>query len=285
MDRWVDTLASAPMTVLPADAPRVAADKDASVPGSQDKIVGGACGLPRHAPPTLLTMRSTKILVVDDEPKIRRIVTSYLIDEGYDVAEAHDGESALLVADSDLDLVILDIGLPGIDGIDVLRELRSRSDVPVILVTARAEETDRLIGLSVGADDYVTKPFSPRELVLRVKAILRRSSHLVDRPDGVIRFDDLTIDTGARVVEVDGEEPELTALEFDLLVALSDAPGLVLTRRQLIERVWGWDFVGDERVVDVHIRNLRRKLGDDAIEPRFITTVRGVGYKFTAPST
>jgi DNA-binding response OmpR family regulator len=230
-------------------------------------------------------MRSTKILVVDDEPKIRRIVTSYLIDEGYDVAEAHDGESALLVADSDLDLVILDIGLPGIDGIDVLRELRSRSDVPVILVTARAEETDRLIGLSVGADDYVTKPFSPRELVLRVKAILRRSSHLVDRPDGVIRFDDLTIDTGARVVEVDGEEPELTALEFDLLVALSDAPGLVLTRRQLIERVWGWDFVGDERVVDVHIRNLRRKLGDDAIEPRFITTVRGVGYKFTAPST
>lgn len=212
-------------------------------------------------------------------------MTSYLIDEGYDVAEAHDGESALLVADSDLDLVILDIGLPGIDGIDVLRELRSRSDVPVILVTARAEETDRLIGLSVGADDYVTKPFSPRELVLRVKAILRRSSHLVDRPDGVIRFDDLTIDTGARVVEVDGEEPELTALEFDLLIALSDAPGLVLTRRQLIERVWGWDFVGDERVVDVHIRNLRRKLGDDAIEPRFITTVRGVGYKFTAPST
>jgi DNA-binding response OmpR family regulator len=230
-------------------------------------------------------MGSTKILVVDDEPKIRRIVTSYLIDEGYDVAEAHDGESALLVADSDLDLVILDIGLPGIDGIDVLRELRSRSDVPVILVTARAEETDRLIGLSVGADDYVTKPFSPRELVLRVKAILRRSSHLVDRPDGVIRFDDLTIDTGARVVEVDGEEPELTALEFDLLIALSDAPGLVLTRRQLIERVWGWDFVGDERVVDVHIRNLRRKLGDDAVEPRFITTIREVGYKFTASST
>jgi DNA-binding response OmpR family regulator len=240
---------------------------------------------PSARPSYTLTMGSTKILVVDDEPKIRRIVTSYLIDEGYDVAEAHDGESALLVADSDLDLVILDIGLPGIDGIDVLRELRSRSDVPVILVTARAEETDRLIGLSVGADDYVTKPFSPRELVLRVKAILRRSSHLVDRPDGVIRFDDLTIDTGARVVEVDGEEPELTALEFDLLIALSDAPGLVLTRRQLIERVWGWDFVGDERVVDVHIRNLRRKLGDDAIEPRFITTVRGVGYKFTAPST
>jgi DNA-binding response OmpR family regulator len=230
-------------------------------------------------------MRSSRILVVDDEPQIRRIVTSYLVDEGFEVVEAHDGETALLRAGSDLDLVILDIGLPGIDGIEVLRELRSRTDVPAILVTARAEETDRLIGLSVGADDYVTKPFSPRELVLRVKAILRRSSQVVERPDGTDEFDGLTIDTGARVVEVDGTELELTALEFDLLIALSDAPGLVLTRHQLIERVWGWDFVGDERVVDVHIRNLRKKIGDDAGKPRFITTVRGVGYKFTASST
>jgi two-component system alkaline phosphatase synthesis response regulator PhoP len=230
-------------------------------------------------------MRSSKILVVDDEPKIRRIISSYLIEEGFEVAEAHDGESALLLVSSDLDLVILDIGLPGIDGIDVLRELRSRTDVPVILVTARAEETDRLIGLSVGADDYVTKPFSPRELVLRVKAILRRSRIVDDRPDGIGRFDGITIDEGARVVAVDGDEVELTALEFDLLVTLSDAPGLVLTRHQLIERVWGWDFVGDERVVDVHIRNLRKKVRDDAGEPRFITTVRGVGYKFVAPIT
>ncbi len=230
-------------------------------------------------------MRSSRILVVDDEPKIRRIISSYLIEEGFEVAEAHDGESALLAAESDLDLVILDIGLPGIDGIDVLRELRSRTDVPVILVTARAEETDRLIGLSVGADDYVTKPFSPRELVLRVKAILRRASTVTDRPDGVNRFEGLAVDAGARVVEIDGAELELTALEFDLLTALSDAPGLVLTRHQLIERVWGWDFVGDERVVDVHIRNLRKKIGDDAGEPRFITTVRGVGYKFTASSS
>ena len=227
-------------------------------------------------------MANSKILVVDDEPKIRRIISSYLIEEGFDVAEAHDGESALAVATGDLDLMILDIGLPGMDGIDVLREMRSRSEVPVILVTARAEETDRLIGLSVGADDYVTKPFSPRELVLRVKAILRRSAYVAERPDGASNFEGLSINEGTRVVQVDGEQPELTALEFDLLSALSDAPGLVLSRHQLIERVWGWDFVGDERVVDVHIRNLRRKIGDDASEPRFIATVRGVGYKFVA---
>jgi two-component system alkaline phosphatase synthesis response regulator PhoP len=183
-------------------------------------------------------MRTSKILVVDDEPKIRRIVSSYLIEEGFEVAEAHDGETALALAGPDLDLVILDIGLPGIDGIDVLRQLRSRTDVPVILVTERAEETDRLIGLSVGADDYVTKPFSPRELVLRVKAIRRRSTHVASRSDGVRRFDDISVDSGTRVVVVDGEEPELTALEFDLLMALSESPGLVLSRRQLIERVW-----------------------------------------------
>ena len=240
---------------------------------------------PSARPSYTLAMRTSKILVVDDEPKIRRIVSSYLIEEGFDVAEAHDGETALALAGPDLDLVILDIGLPGIDGIDVLRQLRSRSDVPVILVTARAEETDRLIGLSVGADDYVTKPFSPRELVLRVKAILRRSTHVASPSDDVRRFDDISVNSGTRIVVVDGEEPELTALEFDLLVALSESPGLVLSRRQLIDKVWGWDFVGDERVVDVHIRNLRSKLADDASEPRFIATVRGVGYKFVAPTS
>ena len=242
---------------------------------------------PSARPSYTLTMRKSKILVVDDEPKIRRIISSYLIEEGFDVVEAHDGETALTAAGSDLDLVILDIGLPGVDGIDVLRELRSRSDVPVVLVTARAEETDRLIGLSVGADDYVTKPFSPRELVLRVKAILRRSSQVTKtrRSDGASRFDGLEIDPGSRVVEIEGSEPDLTALEFDLLMALAESPGLVLSRRQLIDQVWGWDFVGDERVVDVHIRNLRSKLGDDATEPRFIATVRGVGYKFVATNS
>jgi DNA-binding response OmpR family regulator len=230
-------------------------------------------------------MKSTKILVVDDEPKIRRIITSYLQEEGFDIAEASDGETALELIMGNPDLVILDVGLPGIDGIEVLRQLRTRSDVPVMLVTARAEETDRLIGLSVGADDYVTKPFSPRELVLRVKAILRRSSLVSTATEDVMRFDALTVDLAAHAVKVDGREPDLTALEFDLLVALGSEPGRVLTRRQLIDHVWGWEFFGDERVVDVHIRNLRSKLSDDPSDPRFIATVRGVGYKFVGSAT
>jgi DNA-binding response OmpR family regulator len=231
-------------------------------------------------------MKSTKILVVDDEPKIRRIITSYLQEEGFDIAEASDGETALELAAGNPDLVILDVGLPGIDGIEVLRRLRTRTDVPVMLVTARAEETDRLIGLSVGADDYVTKPFSPRELVLRVKAILRRSSSSASTvSEDVMRFGALTIDLAAHSVAVDGQEPDLTALEFDLLVALGSEPGRVLSRRQLIDHVWGWDFFGDERVVDVHIRNLRSKIGDEPADPRFIATVRGVGYKFVGSAT
>ncbi len=225
-------------------------------------------------------MRTAKILIVDDEPKIRRIVSSYMADEGYDVAEAHDGETALDLLDADPDLVILDVGLPGIDGIEVLRQLRTRSDIPVILLTARAEETDRLIGLSVGADDYVTKPFSARELVLRVKAILRRAGATSPEATETMSFDGLVIDTGSRTVDVEGAEPELTPLEFDLLVALAGSPGRVMTRRQLLDQVWGWDFYGDERVVDVHVRNLRNKIGDDATDPRFVATARGVGYKF-----
>ncbi|NHZ70473.1 MAG: response regulator [Proteobacteria bacterium] len=225
-------------------------------------------------------MNTLKILVVDDEPKIRRIISSYLVEDGFDVAEAEDGETALRLAKSDPDLVVLDVKLPGIDGIEVLRQLRMKSNVPVILLTAQAEETDRLIGLSVGADDYVTKPFSPRELVLRIKAVLRRTTQ-ASSPDGsALEFEDLTIDPGSRVVTVDGNEPELTALEFDLLATLAGTPGNVLSRRQLLDQVWGWDFVGDERVVDVHIRNLRSKMGDDAESPRFVATVRGVGYKF-----
>ena len=230
-------------------------------------------------------MKSQKILVVDDEPKIRRIITSYLAEEGFDIVEAADGETALDLAAAEPDLVILDVGLPGIDGIEVLRKLRTRSDVPVMLVTARAEETDRLIGLSVGADDYVTKPFSPRELVLRVKAILRRSLSVSGSTGDAMRFDGLNVDFAAHTVAVDGTELELTALEFDLLVALGSEPGRVLTRRQLIDQVWGWDFFGDERIVDVHIRNLRSKLGDDPTDPRFIATVRGVGYKFVGSAT
>ncbi|MDR9451909.1 MAG: response regulator transcription factor, partial [Acidimicrobiia bacterium] len=166
--------------------------------------------------------------------------------------------------------------------IEVLRELRKTSDVFVMMLTARAEETDKLIGLSVGADDYLTKPFSPRELVARAKAILRRGRERSVADEDVLRFDNLTVDLARREVTRGDTTCDLTALEFDLLGALASAPGRVFTRRQLVERVWGWDFFGDERVVDVHIRNLRKALGDDASDPEVIGTVRGVGYKLVA---
>jgi DNA-binding response OmpR family regulator len=179
--------------------------------------------------------------------------------------------------------------MPGTDGIEVLRRLRTTSDVPVILLTARSEEVDKLVGLSVGADDYVTKPFSPRELVARIKAVLRRgaSASPTDAGDGCDRlaFDGLTIDADRREVERAGAPVSLSALEFDLLLALARAPGRVLTRRQLLEKVWGFDFFGDERVVDVHIRSIRKELGDSADDPELIGTVRGVGYKFLGASS
>jgi DNA-binding response OmpR family regulator len=229
-------------------------------------------------------MRAPQVLVVDDEAKIRRVVRGYLEAEGFVVAEAGDGEQALEEARArDPDLVLLDVMLPGLDGVEVLRRLRAFSDVYVIMLTARAEELDTLVGLSVGADDYVTKPFSPRELVARVKAVLRR-----DREDrasvagDVLRFDGLDIDPARREVHRAGQVVDLTALEFDLLATLASAPGRVFTRRQLLEHVWGWDFFGDERVIDVHIRKLRRALSDPASAPAIIGTVRGVGYKLIA---
>jgi DNA-binding response OmpR family regulator len=226
-------------------------------------------------------MRSPRVLVVDDEANIRRIVASYLRAEGFEVAEAADGRAALAAFErAEPDLVILDVMMPGLDGIEVLRELRRRSDVYVIMLTARAEETDRVVGLSVGADDYVSKPFGAKELVARVKAVLRRRREGPGLPDDdVIRLEGLIIDRAAREVTRDGEPVALTALEFDLLSALASAPGRVFSRRQLLERVWGWDHVGDDRIVDVHIRKLRRALGDDPGAPRFVATVRGVGYK------
>lgn len=228
-------------------------------------------------------MRKERILVVDDEERIRSLVGQYLRAEGYEVAEAANGEEALAkVQGQHPDLVVLDVRLPGVDGFEVLAELRKRSEVYVIMLTARAEETDKLVGLTAGADDYLTKPFSPRELVARVKAVLRRGREPRGADQDVLSFAGLTIDLGRREVQRDGEAIELTVLEFDLLAALASAPGRVFTRRQLIERVWGWDFFGDDRVVDVHIRNLRRALGDSAEEPRFVGTVRGVGYKLIA---
>ena len=223
---------------------------------------------------------AARVLVVDDEPGIRRVLTGYLEAAGFEVSEAATGEDAVArVRRSAPDVVLLDVMLPDVDGIEVLRRLRTFSDVYVLLVTARAEETDTLVGLAVGADDYVTKPFSPREVVARVKAVLRRGRG-AERHDGRLHFSTLTIDPGSREVDAAGQAVSLSALEFDLLLALASAPGRVFSRRQLLERVWGGDFYGDERVIDVHIRSIRKHLGDDATSPRIIATARGVGYKF-----
>ncbi len=225
-----------------------------------------------------------RVLVVDDEPHIRAVLRGYLETDGFAVSEAADGEAAVRRLREDApDLVLLDVMMPGTDGLEVLRQMRTFSNVYVILVTARTEEVDKLVGLGVGADDYVTKPFSPREVTARVKAVLRRDRGVPDPGAGVLRFEGLTLDKDAREVRVDGALVALSALEFDVLAALADAPGRVFSRRQLLERVWGYDFFGDERVVDVHIRSLRARLGDDAASPRLIGTVRGVGYKFVGP--
>ena len=221
-----------------------------------------------------------QVLVVDDEPGIRRVLRGYLEGEGLEVVEAGTGEEAVArVRRATPDLVLLDVMLPDVDGLEVLRRIRTFSDVYVVLVTARAEETDKLVGLAVGADDYVTKPFSPREVVARVKAVLRRGRGGAEGGTPRLVLDGLVVDPAAHEVHVDGRAVSLSALEFDLLAALAGSPGRVFSRRQLLERVWGYDFYGDERVVDVHVRSLRKELGDDAASPRIIGTVRGVGYK------
>ncbi len=228
------------------------------------------------------TNAKPRIVVADDEAHIRDVVRGYLEAEGFEVVPAADGSEALRLAlECRPDLVVLDVGMPGIDGIEVLRQLRTASDVYVIMLTARAEEVDKLVGLAVGADDYMTKPFSPRELVARIKAVLRRARSSAAAGDGErLTFAGLTIDVARREIQRNGNRVELSALEFDLLVALARSPGRVLTRRQLLEQVWGWDFFGDERVVDVHIRSIRQALADPADTPTLIGTVRGVGYRF-----
>lgn len=220
-----------------------------------------------------------KILVIDDEPSIVKLVAAYLKPEGYEVFTATDGPSGLKAARSFRpDLVILDIMLPGMDGIELLSRLRRESDVYVILLTAKTEETDKVVGLSVGADDYVTKPFSPRELTARVKAALRRiqtgAGSSVERT--VLSFTHVHIDAAARKVSVDGNPIDLTAIEFDLLHALAENHGRVLSREQLLEKVWGGEYFGEMRVVDVHLGHVRQKLGYEDL----IATVRGVGYRF-----
>lgn len=224
-------------------------------------------------------MAPATILVIDDEPSILNLIQSYLQAENYQVLTARDGREGLTAAKTHQpDLVILDIMLPGMDGIQVLQELRRDSDVYVIMLTAKTEETDRVIGLSVGADDYVTKPFSPRELVARVKAALRRiqGTRSTPRPE-IWSFRDLTIDISGRQVQLGGQQVDLTSTEFDILQALVEHRGMVLSREQLTEQVWGNDFYGELRVVDVHIGHIRQKIGEE-----FIATVRGVGYRFQA---
>jgi DNA-binding response OmpR family regulator len=226
-----------------------------------------------------------RVLVIDDEAQIRVVLRAYLEREGYVVEEAASGAAGVgLVGTFAPDLVLLDIGLPDLDGLEVLRQIRMTSQVYVVLVTARADEVDLLVGLNVGADDYITKPFSPREVVARTKAVLRRGRLTPEAPTPAVSaawmFPGLTIDPERREVRTTGGLVELSALEFDLLSALASSPGRVFSRAQLLERVWGYAFFGDERVVDVHIRNVRRALDDDATSPAIIGTVRGVGYKF-----
>lgn len=226
--------------------------------------------------------RTEKILVVDDEEHIIELVELYLRKEGYRVVSAQDGDAAIEKFSVEKpDLLVLDIMLPGADGLDVLRQVRKTSRVPVIMLTARESEVDKVVGLELGADDYLTKPFSARELVARVKAVLRRAKPAEEELEPVLVRDSLTIDSSRRRVEVKGGgEVELTAKEFDLLYVMAANPGIVLTRDRLMEKVWGYEYMGDTRTVDVYIRHLREKLTDDADNPRFIETVRGVGYRF-----
>ena len=233
-----------------------------------------------------------RILLIDDEPHIRRLLIAYLEAEGFAVAEAGTGSEAMAVTrelgPGGVALALLDLGLPDVDGLDLLVRLRSLvPGLPVIVVTARTEEGDRIIGLTSGADDYVVKPFGPREVVARVHAVLRRTR--IDTPpapapephaspERLVRGG-LVVDLACREVSLDGRAVRLTALEFDILARLAASPGRVFTRAQLLEQVWGYEHLGDERVVDVHVRSIRRRLHDDASHPRLIGTVRGVGYK------
>ncbi|MFV1859223.1 MAG: response regulator transcription factor [Anaerolineales bacterium] len=222
--------------------------------------------------------QAAKVLVIDDEKSILDLVSAYLQPEGYEIRTAMDGPAGLKLARAfKPDVIVLDIMLPEMDGIELLSKLRRESEAYVIMLTAKTEETDKVIGLSVGADDYVTKPFSPRELVARIKAALRRMRLGRSLPDEqILSYVHLRIDSGSRRAWMEDAEVELTTLEFDLLWALAEHPGKVLSRERLLERVWGYDYYGEIRVVDVHIGHIRRKLGDD----RLIATVRGVGYRF-----
>ena len=226
-------------------------------------------------------LREVRILVVDDDDNVRRLVAAYLEREGYLVTQAADGAAALRAVEASTpDLVVLDLMLPGTGGLQVARRISAARELPILMLTARGDEDDVLRGFEAGADDYLVKPFSPRVLVARVRAILRRVGLEGDERVGPVELGGLRLDSRTREASVDAMPLDLTTLEFDLLHALVDHPGWVYSREQLLEQVWGYDYLGDSRVIDVHVANLRKKLGDDPAEPRFIRTVRGVGYKF-----
>jgi DNA-binding response OmpR family regulator len=230
-------------------------------------------------------MTAARVLLVDDELPIVELVRGYLEREGMEVLAAADGQVGLdLIRERTPDVVVLDVNLPGLDGFEVLRRARTFTDAYVIMLTARAEEIDRIVGLSVGADDYLVKPFSPRELVARIRALLRRPRAGVGSEEEAWHAGDLAVDPRCRSVTLHDSPVLLTMVEFDLLAALIRERGVVHTRQQLLDRAWGADYVGDEHVVDVHLANLRRKLGDDAARPSFIETVRGIGYRFRETS-
>jgi len=234
--------------------------------------------------PTTAPVAARRAVVVDDEVPLAQLLAGYLERDGFEVTLCHDGSLAIeAVRRADPDVVVLDLGLPGVDGIEVCRQLRTFSDCYVVMLTARAEEVDTLIGLSVGADDYVTKPFSPRELMARVGVLMRRPRRTVAPTPGqnepALVVGALSIDVDARETTLDGRHVELTRTEFDILATLASRPGRVLTRRALIDAVWGPGWVGDDHLVDVHVLHVRQKLGDTAKEQRYVRTVRGVGYR------
>ncbi len=219
-----------------------------------------------------------RILVVDDERTIRDVVEQYLRREGYETVGLGDGEAAVVAA-ADADLVVLDLMLPKLDGLEVCRRIRAEREVPIIMLTAKSEEIDKLLGLGLGADDYLTKPFSPRELVARVQAVLRRAQAGPKQPGDVVQVGDLRISPKLRSVERSGRPLDLTAREFDLLLFLASNPRQVFTREQLLDRVWDYHFPGDTSTVTVHVRRLREKIEPDPVRPRYVKTVWGVGYK------
>jgi DNA-binding response OmpR family regulator len=220
----------------------------------------------------------SKLLVVDDEQKIREVIKEYAEFNGYEVAEAEDGMDAVaLCKDNDYDIIVMDVMMPKLDGFSAVKEIKKTKDVPVIMLSARGEEYDKLFGFEIGVDDYMVKPFSPKELMARVGVILARRAPADDVPTGRLTFDGLEIDIPARTVTVDGTAVELTPKEYELLFYLAENKGIALSRDKLLQDIWGYDYFGDDRTIDTHIKNLRNNLGEYRDK---ITTLRGVGYKF-----